>query len=467
MSVTGLSSTLAAFVAGTTYDDLPIRTREMAKRCVLDALGVSLAATGHADVCRPFRELAIEQGGRPECTLLGSDVRVPATAAAFANGALAHALDFEDSHDGALLHPNAPTIPAVLAVSEAYGPVSGRDVITAVALGCDVACRMGLALDVALDRYGWYPPPMIAAFGATAAVGKLLGLDAAQLVDAFSLSLCQATCSAELKTSPHSDVRAIRDAFPAQLAVTSALLARKGVRGFDRPIEGTAGFFALYARGAYSPNALTGALGERFEIDRVSFKPWPSCRGTHAFIEAAQALARTHKIDAQAIESIELVGSRINRMLAEPLAQKQRPATAIDAKFSLPFTVSVALRRGNVTLDDFTPEALQEEGTLALAARVRYAVSETLPDKGIETLHASMTIRMQDGRTLATEITEPLGSERRPVDDELLVGKFRDCARRASHRPSAESIDAWARQILSLEEVDDMRPLVRSLGVSG
>ena len=464
MSVTGLSSALAAFVADTTYDDVPVRSREMAKRCVLDAMGVSLAATG-AEVCRPFRELAIEQGGRPECTLLGSDVRVPAAAAAFANGALAHALDFEDSHDGALLHPNAPTIPAVLAVSEAYGPISGRDVITAVVLGCEVACRMGLALDVALDRYGWYPPPMIAAFGATAAVGKLLKLDAAQLVDAFSLALCQATCSAELKTSPHSDVRAIRDAFPAQLAVISALLARKGVRGFDRPLEGAAGFFALYARGAYAANVLTDALGERFEIDRISFKPWPSCRGTHAFIEAAQVLSRANDFDTRAIVAIELVGSRINRMLAEPLAQKQRPATAIDAKFSLPFTVAVALQRGTVTLDDFSTAALQDEATLALAARVNYTVSETLPDKGIETLRAAMTIRLQDGRSFAIEIAEPLGSERRPVDDDLLIGKFRDCARRASHRPSAESIDAWARQILALEECDDMRPLVRSLGM--
>src|SRR5690606_13607125 len=201
------------------------------------------------------------------------------------------------------------------------------------------------------DRYGWYPPPIIAAFGATAAVGKLLKLDPSQLVDAFSLTLCQATCSAELKTSPHSDVRAIRDAFPAQVAVSSALLARKGVRGFDRPFEGTAGFFELYARGAYSPQALTEALGERFEIDRISFKPWPSCRGTHAFIEAAQRLARTYRIDPRSIRAVELVGSRLNRMLAEPLAQKQRPATAIDAKFSLPFTVAVALRRGTVTLD--------------------------------------------------------------------------------------------------------------------
>lgn len=462
-----ISATLASFVAKTTYEDLPVRTRETAKRCLLDAIGVSLAATTHADVCRAFRDYAIEQGGRPECTLLGSDVRVPAVAAAFANGALAHALDFEDSHDGALLHPNAPTIPAVLAVSEAYGPIDGREVIAAIALGCDVACRIGLALEVALDRYGWYPPPIIAAFGATAAVGKLLKLDPSQLVDAFSLTLCQATCSAELKTSPDSDVRAIRDAFPAQVAVSSALLARKGVRGFDRPLEGTAGFFALYARGAYSPQALTEALGQRFEIDRISFKPWPSCRGTHAFIEAAQRLARTHRIDPRSIRAVELVGSRLNRMLAEPLAQKQRPATAIDAKFSLPFTVAVALRRGTVTLDDFAPAALHDEATLELASRVSYTAAETLPDKGIGALHAIMTIRTVDGASHSIDVAQPLGSETRPVDDAMLIAKFSDCCQRAFNRPAADVIDAWARQILSLEECGDVRALVRDFGAHG
>ncbi len=463
MSASHLSLQLAQFVAEANYEDLPERTRAMAKRCLLDALGVSLAATS-TQVCRPFREYAIEHGGRPDCTLLGTSARVPAALAAFANGALAHALDYEDSHDGALLHPNAPTIPAVLAISEAFGPVSGRELLTAIALGCDVACRIGLAIDVPLDRYGWFPPPLIAAFGATAAVGRLLKLDAAQLIDALSLTLCQATCSAELKTSPHSDVRAVRDAFPAQIALSSSLLARKGVRGFDRPLEGAAGFFALYARGAYSPHVLTDALGERFEIEHISFKPWPSCRGTHAFIEAARELARTHAIDARAIASIELRGSRLNRMLAEPLLQKQSPATAIDAKFSLPYTVAVALRHGTVTLDDFSPERLCDPHTLALASRVSYLCDTTQPDKGVEALRGEVTIHLHDGVQHRKEIVDPLGSEQRPTPDAVLLEKFRDCCRRAQHTQSDAIIESWAQQILALEESDDVRPLVRSFG---
>jgi 2-methylcitrate dehydratase PrpD len=457
------SRTLARFVVQTQYDDLPVTAREKAKRCLLDALGVSLAATGLADECRAFQEYAVEQGGRPDCTLLGSSQRAPAALAALANGALAHALDFEDSHDRALLHPNAPTVPVVLALSEAFGPVSGRDAITALVLGCEVACRIALALNVSLDRYGWYPPPIIAAFGATAAAGKLLGLDETQLIDAFSLTLCQATCSAELKSSPHSHIRAVRDAFPAQIAVTAALLARKGVRGFERPFEGRAGFFSLYARGEYSSEALVARLGERCEIEGVSFKPWPSCRGTHVFIEAARTLAREHAIDAETIASIELEGSRLNRMLAEPVEQKRRPATAIDAKFSLPFTVALAMHHGEVALDHFLPDALRDRRTLALASRVSYAASESQPDQGIEALRGRVTIRTGAGAAHSLEIAQPLGSELRPLTDDALIAKFIDCCSRASSSLARQRAASLARQVLMLEDCDALGPWVREL----
>ncbi|HEY5757231.1 MAG TPA: MmgE/PrpD family protein [Steroidobacter sp.] len=458
-----ISKALAAFVVGTRYDSLPQHTREMAKRCLLDGLGVSLAATGLAPVCRPFVEYAVEQGGRPESTVFATGARVPAAMAAFANGALAHALDFEDAHDRALLHPNAPTIPAALAVCEAFAPIDGKELIAALVLGCDVACRIGLALRVPLDEYGWYPPPIIAAFGTTAAVGRLLKLNESQLIDAFSLTLCQATCSAELKFSPHSDIRAIRDAFPAQIGVTSALLARKGVRGFDRPFEGRAGFFALYARGAYEPEVVTRALGERFEIDDIAFKPWPSCRGTHVYIEAAAQLVREHRIDPRDVTNVRLVGSRLNLMLAEPGAQKRRPATAIDAKFSLPFTVATAMRRGTVTLDDFTEDSLSDAATLELASVVQFEADPSRAASGPDVLRGSVELELSGGKRVRLEIDEPSGSPGRPAADAALIAKFHDCCQRARSQPSAVTIDSWVERIMTLESSRDAGEIARSL----
>lgn len=459
-----ISQALAGFVARTRYENIPQHTRVMAKRCLLDGLGVSLAATGLASVCRPFVEFAVEQGGRPESTVFATGAKVTAAMAAFANGALAHALDFEDAHDRALLHPNAPTIPAALAVCEAFAPIDGKELIAALVLGCDVACRIGLALRVPLDEYGWYPPPIIAAFGATAAVGRLLKLDESQLIDAFSLTLCQATCSAELKFSPHSHIRAVRDAFPAQVGVTSALLARKGVKGFDRPFEGRAGFFALYARGAYAPEALTQGLGELFEIDDIAFKPYPSCRGTHVFVEAAAQLVREHRIDLRSVASVRLIGSRLNLMLAEPVAQKRRPATAIDAKFSLPFTVATAMHRGTVTLDDFTDEALSNPAVLDLASRVHFEADATRPKiSGPDVLRGSVELELNDGKRVQLEIAEPSGSPQRPASDAALIAKFLDCCRRARSQPSAATCDEWVQRIMALENCPDAGVIARSL----
>lgn len=458
-----ISHALASFVVGTRYEDIPRHTREMAKRCLLDGLGVSLAATGLAPVCRPFIEYAIEQGGRPESTVFATGWRVPAALAAFANGALAHALDFEDAHDRALLHPNAPTIPAALAVCEAFAPIDGRELIAALALGCDVACRIGLALRVPLDEYGWYPPPIIAAFGTAAAVGRLLELSESQLIDAFSLTLCQATCSAELKYSPHSDIRAVRDAFPAQVGVTSALLARKGVRGFDRPFEGRAGFFALYARGAYEPEVVTRSLGERFEIDDIAFKPWPSCRGTHVYIEGAAQLVREHGVDSRDVTNVRLVGSRLNLMLAEPVAQKRRPATAIDAKFSLPFTVATAMRRGTVTLDDFTEASLSDEATLRLASAVQFEADPSRAASGPDVLRGSVELELSDGKRMKLEIDEPSGSPGRPASDAALIAKFRDCCHRARCHPDAVTVDSWIERIMTLESCVDAGEISRPL----
>jgi 2-methylcitrate dehydratase PrpD len=458
-----ISQALASFVVNTRYESIPQHTARMAQRCLLDGLGVSLAATGLASVCRPFVEYAVEQGGRPESTVFATGARVPAALAAFANGALAHALDFEDAHDRALLHPNAPTIPAALAVCEAFSPIDGKEVIAALVLGCDVACRIGLALRVPLDEYGWYPPPIIAAFGTTAAIGRLLKLNESQLIDAFSLTLCQATCSAELKFSPHSDIRAVRDAFPAQVGVTSALLARKGVRGFDRPFEGRAGFFALYARGAYEPEVITHSLGERFEIDDIAFKPWPSCRGTHVYIEAAARLVNEHRIDLADVTNVRLVGSRLNLMLAEPAAQKRGPATAIDAKFSLPFTAATAMRRGTVTLDDFTAAALSDATTLELASKVQFEADPSRAASGPDVLRGSVELQLSGGKRVQLEIHEPSGSPGRPASDAALIAKFRDCCQRARSQPSDVTIDGWVERIMSLESCLDAGEIARSL----
>lgn len=447
-----ISEAICAHVSGASFDRLPPATVAAAKRVLLDATGVMLGASSASEP-RPFVDFAAGQGEGP-CAILGTGRSASAPLAALANGALAHALDFEDAFDLAPGHPNASLVPALIALAQAEGRVDGRHFLTALAVGGDLACRIGLSVGKALDPGGWYPPPIVAAYGAAAGAAKLLGLDARATRDALSLMLCQATMPGEIKHSAGTELRAVRESFPAQAAVTSALLARGGVTGFEEPLEGKGGFFALFAHNEYDPALVLDGLGEQFWIEQLTFKPWPSCRGTHAAIEVALALREEHGLAPADIAEIAVGVDSLQRMLIEPLARKQAPATAIDAKFSIPYCVAVALVRGTVDLDSFGPDMLGDPEILAVAARVgaRYTDQPTWHHGG----GGALEIVLRDGRRLDGEVYNALGCPDRPLSETALRDKFVACAGRAAKPLAPEAAQDLAEAIWSLEDCGDV-----------
>lgn len=447
---------LADYIARSCYDDITKDAVAVSKWSILDTIGVTLAATTLGEGCKAFVEIALAEEGKACSTVIGMNAKASASMAAFANGAMAHALDFEDAHEAALVHPNAATIPAALAVAESLGNVSGKQFMTAVALGCDLVCRLGLALNEDLLKYGWYMPPILGAFGATAAAGKLLQLKPEQMLDAFSLTLCQASCSGELAHSSHSVVRSIRDAFAAKAGVVSALLAQKGVTGFEQPFEGKAGLYNAYARGNYDPAKLTRDLGKRFEGQNVSFKAWPSCRGTHPYLEAALQMRRAYGLCVDDIQAVHVVVSPVNKMLCEPAAVKQHPATAIDAKFSIPLVTATALVHGAVTLDTFTPTALADAAVLDLARRFTYQVDTRLARD--QAAQGELSIETRQG-TLARSVGIAYGHPSNPIGETELLDKFASCAKYAAKGISAQNANRIADLVLNLDKIQDVREI--------
>jgi 2-methylcitrate dehydratase PrpD len=380
----------------------------------------------------------------------------PAVLAALANGAMAHALDYEDAFDGAPLHPNASLVPAVIALAQAHPPVSGGALLAAIAIGCDVSCRIALSLRQRLEDGGWYPPPILGAFGAVAGAARILKLTPRQLLDAWSMLLLQNSCAGEIKHDRDTVIRAVREAFPAQVAVQVALLARGGVRGFDAPLEGRDGFFRLFAANHYDSDTLLLDLGQRWHIEALSFKPWPSCRGTHAAIECALQLRA--QVGGADIREMQIKGCEVHRMLAEPPERKRAPQTAIDAKFSLPFTVATAMATGGVGLDSFTAGGLHDEAVLQLARRTSFSLR---PDWGIDqAVSGAVQVTLTDGRVLRREVLDPRGSPARPLADEELVAKFVDCAGRARQPLDPGPASELAKRILDLSNDADAGNLV-------
>lgn len=453
---TMLSDQICNFISGMADSDVPDSTLWAAKRVLLDATGVMLGASGLAREADPFVALARMQGSGPS-TILGTGIQVPASAAALANGAFAHALDFEDAFDLSPGHPNASLVPALIALAQSEGPVAGGGFLAALAIGCDVSCRMGLALQRSMEVGGWYPPPMQAGYGASMGAARLLGLNADQMRDTLSIMLCQNTMPGEIKYSAGTVLRAVREAFPAQAAVNSALLAREGVRGFEQPIEGRAGFYALYAGGEFSEEVWLDKLGERFWIEQLTFKAWPSCRGTHPFIEMALGLREEYNIQADQIAEIVVSIDAVQTMLVEPYQRKQAPETVIDAKFSIPFTTALALEKGTVRLSEFGDKDLGDPAILALAAKVRaQPITEPTWQRGSG---GAITIKLTNGRMLEASQNDARGCPARPLSDAELVDKFVECAGKARNPMKPAEARALAERIFALEECSDVGAL--------
>ncbi|MFC3101450.1 MmgE/PrpD family protein [Altererythrobacter lauratis] len=456
-----MSEQVAALIAEVDYAALPDAVVRAGKLALLDATGVMLAASGLSPEARAFARMAQDMGDGP-CAILGTGQRAAAPMAALANGALAHALDFEDAFDLAPGHPNASLVPALIALAQLQGaagdPVDGRRFLAALVAGCELSCRMGLALRQRMEEGGWYPPPILAGFGAAAGAAHLLRLSPRQMADALSLVLCSVTMPGEIKYSQRTTIRAIREAFPAQAAVQAALLAQGGVAGFEEPLEGRAGFYALYAGGKFDPEVLLAPLNGAFWIEQLTFKPWPSCRGTHPFVEMALALQAEHRFAVQDIAAIRAGIGPMQMMLAEPQARKAAPEVAIDAKFSVPFCTALALAKGKVDLDSFAPEMLADPAVLALAARVTCHV----PD-GAESWRGdagTLEIALHNGAVLLARREAARGAPHNPLTERELGDKFVACAARAAHPLAEAPARDLARQILALEQCADMGALL-------
>ncbi|MEG3087062.1 MmgE/PrpD family protein [Sphingomonas sp. PB4P5] len=450
-----ISVRVAEHIAGLSAAQLGPVTQHATRRALLDALGVKLAASGMARDAAPYRAVALAQGPGPS-RLLGSAFSAPPAAAALANGALAHALDFGDTFDPGPAHPNAALVPALLALADADPSIDGARFLVAMAAGSDLACRLSLAPARAYEEGGWYPPPLVGLIASAAACAKLLGLDADGVRHAMGLALMQGSFPGEIKYDSSSPLRGVREAFAARGAVEAALLAQAGARAFAAPLEGRAGFFAIYGGGA-AREILTAELGTRFLGDEVSFKPWPCCRGTHAYIEAALALRE--RCDWRDIAQIAAEIGPIQEMLIRPQPDKAAPQSAIDAKFSIPFTTAAAFIAGGISLDAFDDSARGDADVIGLASRVTEYRNPAWDRR--HAASGALLVTLRSGAQLDHAVPHAIGHPDNPLSDDALIEKFVTCAMRASRPMSNAAARTVAVRILAFDGRSSISELLR------
>ena len=288
--MTAITRDLAGFVAGLSYDALPVEVRERVKALALDLVGISLRARNEAE-STPAMVAAAGRLGMTggTCTVIGDAAGYAPPGAAMLNGTLAHSLDFDDTHASGSLHSSAPIVPAAFAAAEMTG-ADGKAVIAAIVAGYELQIRLSLALDPAAhyDR-GFHPTATCGAFGAAAAAGRLLGLDPEGHANAFGIALSMAAGSMQFLVNGAWTKRS-HVGHAAMCGLIAATLAREGYKGASDAIEGKWGFLHAYAPAADAAKAVDG-LGRRWETLKIAVKPYPSCRYSHAPIDGILALA--------------------------------------------------------------------------------------------------------------------------------------------------------------------------------
>jgi 2-methylcitrate dehydratase PrpD len=444
---------MARHAAELRFEGLAAATVEHAKSAVLDLIGIALRAGADADSSPALTRAidALDAGGAAR--VVGSDRGYQPQHAALLNGTFAHTLDFDDTHIGGSIHPGAATIPAVLAIAETEGR-SGQAALAAIIAGYDVAVRLSEALTPAAqyDR-GFHPSATCGVFGAAAAVANLVGDDTATIEDAFGVALSQAAGSMQYLENGSWNKR-FHVGFAACNGIIAERFARSGVVGAAKALDGRFGFRHGYG-GAGSFDELEAQLHGARAIDETAFKPYPSCRYTHAAVDELLELRRDG-LDPAQVEKIVIALPRVSfALVKDPEEPKRAPQTVVDGQFSMFFCAAVATLRGSFGWSDY--DALGDPAVRALAARVH-----VVADDRIEALGQSMAARVTvhaAGKTYERFAAAPKGEPDRPLSWDELIAKFNglaearyDAARRAQIVETVRGLDRLAdvRQLTAL-----------------
>jgi 2-methylcitrate dehydratase PrpD len=414
--------------------------REAAKAFIADTLGVGIAGAT-APWRREVLDMAEAGGGKAEASVWGTGERLPLAAAAMVNAYQVHAQEFDCVHEGAVVHPMAAILPCLLGWAERTGGLSGERLIRAAIAGVDMAVTLGLCSRAPMR---FFRPANCGGFGAVAGLALLAGLDETQTRDALGIyyGQCAGTMQAHLEASPQL---AMQMGFAARSALTAVELARRGMPGPRAPISGQFGYFALFD-GAADP-APFDELGKAWRICELSHKPWPSGRATHGGIDGLQRLMAAYGIEADRLAAGRfLVPPLTHRLVGRPPQDNMGVAYA---RLCLPYVGAVCLRHGTVCLGDFTPAALGDPDTLALARRLS-VIADANPDPNA-LAPISVELNLADGRTLACDVADVLGSPTRPLSPAAARAKFDAC-----NAPR----NLWDA-VTGLETLDDAAALLR------
>lgn len=444
---------LAAFAAGLTYDDLPAEVATKAKEIARHSWGVQLAA-GMLPWSELVRRVALAEGGRTECTIVGYGDRTSAAGAAFVNGAFAHGFELDDNHARTGVKAGCVTVPTALAVGERRHS-SGRDVVAALAVGCEVMVRVGLAIRRGRVRRGGHATGTTGALGAAAVAGRLLGFDEGTVAQALAGAAMHVVGSTEAPPQGRGHLKRSFGGMAAASGIRAALLAEAGLTGPDTMLDEGCGLFRAFDVDAASAAALTKDLGGTWEFLDTHYKIYAQDGYIQPMSEALDRIRAEHTFAVRDIDSVHIgTNSHAFNDIVGPIRD---PKDLTDAQFSANFSVALNLVTGGAGIDEYTQANLHDPEVRALSDRVTLHVADDLERefRATRPRGARVTLRLTSGQTLEATVR----NLRTQTPDEL-DQKFLNLAGRVlRHRACEELLEITHR----LEDVADISSVATRL----
>ena len=438
---------VANFITNTSFDRLPADVVAQAKVAIRDHLGVLLAAHDNKAVAAA-RKVAIAMGGREESTLIGTGIKVPCNLASLVNAVMTRTLDMDDGAyktAGHLCHAGGVIVPSSIAVAECQN-ATGKQFIEAVVVGYEVALRAGWIISL------WpmfAPAGMCGTYGAAATTAKLLRLSPEETADA--LGIAEAHCLYPSRAKRFERMAMTKEAagWGAMTGVTASLLAQAGFNGPE----------TLFDLSEYNQEPLE-TLGKEWEIMGLYFKPYSSCRGTHAPLDGVFELIKQHNLTA---DNISRITARVGTNFAMSMAN-YRPANIWEAQFSIPFVIGVAIADGEVGPLQIAENRLADDALLSQVDKVKLVadpeVDSLASNKGMRS--CKIEVETKDGREFETFVGYPKGAPQNPLSEEELIGKFRKLATRTV---GAERTEDLVQCLAKLEDIGNINKLVDKLSL--
>ena len=420
---TPLTRQLAAFCHGLDFHQLPPDVVDRAKYFFLDYLGVAVRGS-LSESSQPVYRLAAGLETPGSGTLLGRPEKTAVPYAALANGTAAHSLELDDTHQAGSIHLGVSVFSAALAVAEQLGS-SGPAFLGAGVAGFEAAARLAMAVSPqAHYARGFHPTATCGTFGAAVSAGRLLGLSADQLLSALGIAGSQAAGSMEF-LAEGAWTKRLHPGWAAFSGIHAALLAKAGFVGPATILEGRDGFLKAYSDDP-DPSRLTAGLGSDFQILHTAVKPHACCRYTQAPIDAVLDLVQRHQLRPDDVRSVTIGMLETGiPVICEPAERTYHPTNVVEAQFSLPFGVAVAISRRRAGLEEFSPAVLHDAEVQALMPRVSYTPDPALEEHFPRQWPAWARIQLDGGREVSSQVRFPKGDPDNPLSWQELIDKYR------------------------------------------